>query len=113
MVSFLRKLLRLCRPYRQRLVLGVLMGLLGGLLEPLLMLCIKVAVDVTFPGANTLSATTPTFSADSIEDLPATGFPIEAADEPHIRIPGRAIITGDAAKTFDVHRPKFTAGFFG
>ncbi len=70
MVLFLRKLLRLCRPYRRRLVLGVLMGLLGGLLEALLMLCVKVAVDVAFPGANTLSINTPTFSPDSIKNVP-------------------------------------------
>jgi ABC-type multidrug transport system fused ATPase/permease subunit len=71
MVLFLKKLLRLCRPYRQRLVLGVAMGLVGGALEALLMLSVKLAIDVAFPGANTLSANTPTFTANSIENRAA------------------------------------------
>lgn len=71
MVSFIKKLLRLCRPYRKRLMLGVLMGLLGGLMDPLLMLSIKVAVDVAFPGANISSAGSPTFSQESINDFQA------------------------------------------
>lgn len=71
MVAFIAKLLRLCRPYRRRLALGVLMGLLGGFMEPLLMICVKFAVDVAFPGATVMSTGSPVFTADSINDLPA------------------------------------------
>ena len=71
MIAFVKKLLGLCRPYRRRLALGVLMGLLGGLMEPLFLVCVKVAVDVAFPGANVVSAGSPVFSLESINNTPA------------------------------------------
>src|SRR5580700_9740570 len=71
MISFIGKLLQLCRPYRQRLLLGVVMGLLAGWLEPLMILCLKLAVDGAFPGAGAMSSNTPAFAADSIANLPA------------------------------------------
>src|ERR1700747_832057 len=80
LVSFIAKLLRLCRPYRRRLALGVLMGVLGGLLEPMLFLCVKFAVDVAFPGANIVSSGSPTFSQESINDLPAMTARLQAQD---------------------------------
>lgn len=47
------------------------MGLLGGLMEPVFLVCVKVAVDVAFPGANVVSASSPAFSLESINDTPA------------------------------------------
>ena len=49
MFLFFRRLLELVRPYRFRLGMGVCMGVLCGLVEPLLMLCVKLVVDVLFP----------------------------------------------------------------
>src|SRR5579883_1643065 len=82
MVAFIAKLLRLCRPYRRRLALGVLMGLLGGFLEPLLFLCVKIAVDVAFPGANVASSGSPAFSQDSINNFPALVTQLKAHNDP-------------------------------
>ena len=56
MIAFIRKLLRLSRPYSQRLALGVLMGLLAGVMEPALIFCVQFAIRVTFPTANAVSA---------------------------------------------------------
>ncbi len=56
MIAFIKKLLRLSRPYSPRLALGVLMGLLAGLMEPALVFCVQFAIRVTFPTANAVSA---------------------------------------------------------
>jgi len=81
-IVFIRKLLRLCRPYRQRLILGILMGLLGGLMEPLFVYSIKVAVDVAFPGAGGIWSTLPSYSADTIEDLPKFAVRLKEHSDP-------------------------------
>ena len=52
MIAFIGKILRLSRPYSQRMALGVLMGLLAGLMEPMLMVCVSFAVNVSFSSAS-------------------------------------------------------------
>src|SRR5262245_46339331 len=51
MISFLGKLLRLTRPYAFRLSLGILAGLLCGIVEPMLMLIVKLAIEAVFPAS--------------------------------------------------------------
>ena len=48
-LSFLRTVLILTRPYRLRLVLAVVCGLIAGLTNPLLLGCIKLVLDSIFP----------------------------------------------------------------
>ena len=63
MIGFLHSLLPLIKPYRRRMALGVLMGILAGLMEPLLMVVLGgiIAVIVIamylpiFSMANTIS----------------------------------------------------------
>ena len=50
MIDFVRKLLGLARPYRLRLALGVVFGILSGLVEPLLVVLIPLVGRVIFPG---------------------------------------------------------------
>ncbi len=49
MIGFLQSLLPLIKPYRRRMALGVLMGILAGLMEPLLMVTVQLAIDAIFP----------------------------------------------------------------
>jgi len=56
MIDFLGQLLRLTRPYRLRLALGVLFGVLGGFVEPLLVVLIPLVGRVIFPGAEASAA---------------------------------------------------------
>jgi subfamily B ATP-binding cassette protein MsbA len=51
MIQFLSKLLVYTRPYKTRLVLGIVAGLLCGVLEPALMISVKLAISVVFPTA--------------------------------------------------------------
>src|SRR5206468_6528119 len=51
MVYFLRKLLRLSKPYRLRPVLGVGFGILAGLMEPSIVVLIPLVGKVVFPRA--------------------------------------------------------------
>ena len=52
---FLSRLVELVKPYRFRLFAGVLLGVLAGLVEPLLMVCAKLVIDALFPTANGVS----------------------------------------------------------
>ncbi|MEI9962560.1 MAG: ABC transporter transmembrane domain-containing protein [Limisphaerales bacterium] len=52
MTDFLRKLWELARPYRWRLLLGVLTGILGGLVGPLLIATAMFVYAAVFPSAN-------------------------------------------------------------
>jgi subfamily B ATP-binding cassette protein MsbA len=52
---FLSRLYELVKPYRFRLFLGVLLGVLAGLVEPLLMASAKVVIDALFPTAGGVS----------------------------------------------------------
>lgn len=51
MVRFLSALWSLVKPYQVRLALGALMGVLAGLVEPLLMVAVKLVVNTLFPTA--------------------------------------------------------------
>src|SRR5579862_7301160 len=65
MIAFLVKIWGLARPYRGRLLLGVLTGIIAGLLEPL-----AIAV-FTFVFQLIFTPDVATFSASDIKDLPA------------------------------------------
>ena len=52
MFDFLRKLWGLTRPYRGRLLLAILTGILGGLIEPLMVATIVFVYSLIFPAAN-------------------------------------------------------------
>jgi subfamily B ATP-binding cassette protein MsbA len=56
MVEFLHRLLNLARPYWLRLVLGIVFGFIGGLVEPLLVLLVPLVGRVVFTGAHNNSA---------------------------------------------------------
>jgi subfamily B ATP-binding cassette protein MsbA len=56
MIEFLHRLLNLSKPYRLRLVLGVVFGFFSGLVEPLLVLIVPVVGLVVFTGAGADSA---------------------------------------------------------
>jgi ATP-binding cassette, subfamily B, bacterial MsbA len=49
MSEFLRRLLALTAPYKGRLILGVLFGLLVGLSSPVIMITVKLAISIVFP----------------------------------------------------------------
>lgn len=72
----MRTVLRLTKPYRTRLVLGILCGFMAGLTNPLLMGSIKMVFEVVFPqpGAPTLVERLQGLSllaATDIQNLPA------------------------------------------
>jgi ATP-binding cassette, subfamily B, bacterial MsbA len=53
MISFLRRLWTFVRPYRARLIMGLVSGILCGLMTGLLLIAIRVVVDLVFPGSTT------------------------------------------------------------
>jgi len=57
MIAFLRRLLGFVKPYRNRLILGILSGVLYGLANTALLVVVKVVIDLVFPvaGAPTLT----------------------------------------------------------
>ncbi|MGB7769086.1 MAG: ABC transporter ATP-binding protein [Verrucomicrobiia bacterium] len=57
MIEFFRRLLNLAKPYWLRLVLGIVFGFLGGLIDPLLVLLVPLVGSVVFAGADNNSAT--------------------------------------------------------
>jgi subfamily B ATP-binding cassette protein MsbA len=81
MIEFLLKILRLAKPYKGRLLLGALAGVLGGLVEPLMIATIAFVYGAIFPDAAGESLidqmkSTPTFLrqwAGSIEEGIAKG----------------------------------------
>jgi subfamily B ATP-binding cassette protein MsbA len=72
LVAFLRTVFALTRPYRARLVLGILCGFIAGLTNPMLMGSIKLVFEVVFPqpGAPPLGA-----RFQQMVDGPARMFP--------------------------------------
>jgi len=52
MIAFLLKVWGLAKPYRGRLLLGVLTGVVGGLIEPLMIGTITLVYSVVFPSVN-------------------------------------------------------------
>jgi subfamily B ATP-binding cassette protein MsbA len=59
MTDFLRKLWELARPYRMRLFLGVLTGVLSGLIAPLLIATAMFVYAAVFPSANDTDSSLP------------------------------------------------------
>src|SRR5437773_10545724 len=55
MISFRLKVWGLAKPYRGRLLLGVLAGVVGGLIEPLMIATITLVYSVVFPSVNASS----------------------------------------------------------
>src|SRR5881397_1452528 len=51
MIDFLLKIWGLARPYRGRLFLGVLTGIIGGFVEPLMIATIALVYNLIFPSA--------------------------------------------------------------
>jgi subfamily B ATP-binding cassette protein MsbA len=49
MMRFAHRIWELLKPYRSRLGLGIVAGILSGLMEPVLMLAVKLVMDVLFP----------------------------------------------------------------
>ncbi len=86
MFLFATKLLELVKPYRLRLALGVLMGMLCGLAEPLLMLSVGLVIDVLFPTSERSALTTmmskaPALAQDWLNGLDRM-FPPGASGKP-------------------------------
>jgi hypothetical protein len=52
MLAFLQKVWALARPYRFRLFLGVLTGILAGVTGPMLIATITLVSSIVFPAAN-------------------------------------------------------------
>jgi len=52
MIHFIRQLFELTRAYRSRLLLGVFAGVIGGLLEPLMIAVVTFVYGLIFPSAN-------------------------------------------------------------
>jgi len=52
MIEFLLKVWGLTRPYRGRLLLGVLTGIVGGLIEPLMIATVTFIYGLIFPSVN-------------------------------------------------------------
>src|SRR5690242_19674799 len=57
MRDHLKRVLELAKPYRGRLILGLLCGFLSGALAPTLGLSLKLAVDAVFPLDRTVAST--------------------------------------------------------
>ena len=53
MLEFLLRIWALTRPYRSRLLLGVMVGVLGGLVEPLMIASIGFVYGLIFPSVET------------------------------------------------------------
>jgi subfamily B ATP-binding cassette protein MsbA len=58
MIEFFHRLLNLAKPYWLRLVLGIVFGFLGGLVEPLLVLLVPLVGRVVFTGPGAANAST-------------------------------------------------------
>ena len=74
MFAFILKLLSIARPYRLRLMLGIIMGVFSGLCEPLLIPLITLIADTLFASdgdsrADLLLNRLPTFLRDMIPDI--------------------------------------------
>ena len=79
MFEFLLKVWGLARPYRSRLLLGALMGVIGGLIEPVMVATIVLVYGLIFPSANT---TPSLLSAKDVKDFPALAMKLSRPVEP-------------------------------
>jgi subfamily B ATP-binding cassette protein MsbA len=68
MIEFLRRLWDLTRPYRGRLLLAILTGVVSGLIEPLMIATIVFVYGLIFPAADSASSL---LSEKSFKDTPA------------------------------------------
>jgi ATP-binding cassette, subfamily B, bacterial MsbA len=80
MREFLLRLWGLTRPYRGRLLLGVVTGIISGLIEPLMIATVMFVYGLVFPDANAASLQIPSWAPDffrrwmiSVEQALATG----------------------------------------
>jgi subfamily B ATP-binding cassette protein MsbA len=76
MREHLKRVLEIAKPYRGRLVLGLLCGLLSGLLAPTLGISLKLAVDAVFPtngsgGTNSVTVVQEAGGTSTIDDKSA------------------------------------------
>ena len=69
MTELFSRLLQLVRPYRQRLVLGVLFGIVAGLMSPLLMVAVKLAFNLVFPEEGGATGNAPNQAPGLARDL--------------------------------------------
>ena len=101
MIDFLHKLWNLTRPYRGRLLLAILTGIIGGLIEPLMIATIAFVYGLIFPSADTASSL---LSRKSFRDVPVLVATLSAQAEPvsqfvwsHFSTEDRQIVTSAAA----------------
>jgi subfamily B ATP-binding cassette protein MsbA len=102
MIEFLRRLWDLTQPYRGRLLLAILTGAIGGLMEPLMVATIVFVYGLLFPSADTASSL---LSKKSFKDV--NGFvtrlgsqrdPVSSFIWPHfLATDQRSVIDGAAA----------------
>ncbi len=79
MLEFLLKIWALTRPYRGRLLLGVMVGILGGLVEPLMIASIGFVYGLVFPSVDT---STSLLTEKSFKDVPALVAKLSHPAEP-------------------------------
>jgi len=66
MFKFLLQGFDLTKPYRGRLILGILCGVLAGIANPMLMVSVKLAINTVFPVADTAQALAPMNAAPGV-----------------------------------------------
>jgi len=79
MFDFLHKLWNLTRPYRGRLMLGVLTGIVGGIIEPIMIATVALVYGMIFPSAETNSAL---LTKNDIRKAPALVAKLNRPTEP-------------------------------
>jgi subfamily B ATP-binding cassette protein MsbA len=73
MHDYLKRVLELAKPYRTRLVLGLLCGALSGVLAPTLALSLKLAVDAVFPQEKVQATPTTNAGGPALSDSKNAG----------------------------------------
>ena len=79
MIEFLLRLWDMTRPYRGRLLLAILTGVIGGLIEPLMIATVAFVYSLIFPSADSASAL---LSERSFRNSPALVAKLSAQAEP-------------------------------
>src|SRR5579863_1222438 len=90
MRDHLKRVLEMARPYRGRLVLGLLCGFLSGALAPTLGLSLKLAVDAVFP--------TQVSETNSVAGAGSQGITSQAAANPAQAQPGAKSSSSPSSK---------------
>ena len=103
MIAFLRKLWDLTRPYRGRLLLAILTGVIGGLIEPLMIATIAFVYGLIFPSVD---SATSLLSGKSFRNVPALIAKLSAQAEPvsqfvwgHFSAEDRQVLTSAPASS--------------